>query len=79
MSYRLDSRGYIPGRGKTFFSTPQHPDLLWDHPVSYTLGNGGKDGGTGKLPLTHLHPVLRSRMMELQLHILIHLHGMVLN
>jgi hypothetical protein len=27
--YRLVSQGLIPGRGKTFLSSPQHPDWLW--------------------------------------------------
>jgi hypothetical protein len=27
MGYRLDSQGYIPGRGNTFFRTPQCPPL----------------------------------------------------
>jgi hypothetical protein len=26
MGYGLDGRGLVPGRGKRFFSAPQHPD-----------------------------------------------------
>jgi hypothetical protein len=32
MDYRLYDRGSIPGRGKRFFSSPQHPDWLWGPP-----------------------------------------------
>jgi hypothetical protein len=36
--YGMDSLGSIPGRGNRFFSTPQHPDQLWD--PSSLLSNG---------------------------------------
>jgi hypothetical protein len=38
--YRLDGQGYIPGREKKSFSTPQHPDWFWAHPASYPVGTG---------------------------------------
>jgi hypothetical protein len=39
--YEMDDRGSIPGRGKSFFSSPQRPDLLWAYPASYSMGTGG--------------------------------------
>jgi hypothetical protein len=30
--YGMDGRGSIPGRGKSFFSTPQRPEQFWDLP-----------------------------------------------
>jgi hypothetical protein len=38
MSYGLDSRGSIPGRGKKFFFMTQRPDRLWG--PSSLLSNG---------------------------------------
>jgi hypothetical protein len=34
--YGLEVQGLIPGRGKRYLSTPQHPDQLWSphSPVS---------------------------------------------
>jgi hypothetical protein len=47
MGYGLDGRGSIPGRGKTFVSTPQRPEDPEAHTASYTMGTpdsfpGGK-------------------------------------
>jgi hypothetical protein len=65
MDYGLDSWGSIPGRGKRFFSSPQHP-------ASYPMGTRGsllrKKCGCGMKLTTHLHLMLRSRMVELYLH-----------
>jgi hypothetical protein len=47
-SYGPDNRGSIPRGGKTFFSTPQHPDRLWS-PASYPLGTWNPFPGV-KLP-----------------------------
>jgi hypothetical protein len=71
----LDGRGSIPSRGHIFFSAAQRPDLLWIRPDSYSMHI---DGRRAKLT-THLHLVPRSRMVELYLHFLIRLHGVVLN
>jgi hypothetical protein len=40
--YWLDGRGSIPGKGKRFFSVPQHPDRLWPYPATFTVGTGVK-------------------------------------
>jgi hypothetical protein len=80
--YGLDDPGSIPGSTR-FFSSPQRPDRLWS--TSIHLPNGypallprGLGGRAVKLP-THRHLVLNSRMVELYLHSLICLHGIVLN
>jgi hypothetical protein len=53
------------------------------HPGSYPIGIGipsPEDKAAGGVKLTtHLHLVPRSRKMELYLHSLIELHGIVLN
>jgi hypothetical protein len=77
--YRLDCSGSISGREK--FS--HHPDKLCGPPIPLTneyreLFPGGKSGRGSKLT-THLLLVPRSRMVELYLHSLIRLHGIVLN
>jgi hypothetical protein len=41
MDYRLDGRCLIPGKGKRFFSTPQHPDQLWGSLSLLSNGSGG--------------------------------------
>jgi hypothetical protein len=73
----------IPRRGKRFLPAPQCEDRLWGPPS--LISNGyhglfpqGKSGRDVKLT-THLHLVLRLRMVELYLHILICLYGIVLN
>jgi len=33
-------QGSNPHRGKGFFSSPKHPDWLWAHPASYSMGTG---------------------------------------
>jgi hypothetical protein len=35
--YGMDYRGLIPCTGKRFFSSPQRPDWLWTHTVSYPM------------------------------------------
>jgi hypothetical protein len=70
--------GSIPGRAKRFLSTPQHQNGLWGLLSLLYSGCGGKVAGAMKLT-THLHPVSRSRMVELYLYFPIPLHGAVLN
>jgi hypothetical protein len=79
-------RRSIPGKDKGFFfSSPQHPDLLWALPASCQMGTGSffsgdKRGlGVGVNLTTHLHIVPRSKMVELYLHSAIRLHEVVLN
>jgi hypothetical protein len=69
---RVGRLGPISGRGKVFFSIPQHPDRLWDS--LSLLSNGYRElipwrwsGRCLKLT-THYHLVLRSWMVELYLH-----------
>jgi hypothetical protein len=66
--YGLGDLGSIPGRGKSFFSTPRRLDWLWGPPslrgVKFT---------------THLHLVSGSRMVELHLRSPIRLYGVVLD
>jgi hypothetical protein len=40
-NYGLDSRVSIPGRGKIFFSTPQHPDRPRGPPNLMSVFTGG--------------------------------------
>jgi hypothetical protein len=74
----LDSR-----QGKIFFSFPHSPDRLEAHPASYPMGTGGSfsraESGGGVKLTTHLHLVPRLRMVELYLHFLIYIHGVMLN
>jgi hypothetical protein len=80
MGYGLDGQGLIPGRSKRFVSTPQHPR----GPPSL-LSNGYRGpfpqgwSNQGVKPTTHLHLLLRSRMVELYFHSSVLLHGVVLN
>jgi hypothetical protein len=67
--YGLDGRGAVPGRGKTFFSTPQPLNQLWGPPS--LLSNGYR--GVWPFPqgmklITHFHLAPRSRMVEQYLH-----------
>jgi hypothetical protein len=62
-NYMLDDRGYIPGQGKIYFSTPQRPDWLRGRRL-FAQGQSGCDVKV----TTHLYPVSRSRMVELYLH-----------
>jgi hypothetical protein len=78
----LEGRSLIPGRGKVFFSSPRRPDRLCG-PITllsswyWWLFFRGKCGRGVKLT-THLHLVLRSRMVELYCHFHSCLHGVVL-
>jgi hypothetical protein len=68
--YGLDGQGSISGRGKRFFSTPQHPGQLRGPP---SLLSNWYWGCWEKKVTTSLVP--RSQMVELQLHSSICLHG----
>jgi hypothetical protein len=77
--YNLEVQGSMPGKGKKFFSTLQHPDRLCG-PLTF-LSKGywglfpkGETGRSVKLT-THLHLVPRSRLVELYFHSPIRLHG----
>jgi hypothetical protein len=78
-SYRLDGRCSIPGKGKKIFSTSQRPDRLWG-PSNLLMGTGAPrpwySDRSVKLT-THLHLVTRSRMVELYLRSLTHIHGVL--
>jgi hypothetical protein len=82
-SYRLDGWNSSPGRSKRFFSSPQLPEGLWD-PLSvlsdeyWGLLSCGQNCRGLKLT-THPHLVRKSRMVELNVHSSIYLHGVVLN
>jgi hypothetical protein len=69
----LKNQGFIPGKFKRFFSSPQNRDQLWGPPS--LLCNEYQ----GKKLTTHFHLMPRSSMMGLYLHSPICLHGMVLN
>jgi hypothetical protein len=76
--YGLDGRVSIPGQGKYFsvFSTAFRQALRSiQHPIQWVRG----EISPGVKVATHLHLVLRSRMVELYLHSPICLHGIVLN
>jgi hypothetical protein len=71
MSYGLDGRGSIPGRGKIFLYSvesrsalgPTQPPIQW---VSAALSPGAKRRGRGAAELTtHLHIFQRSGMRSL--------------
>jgi hypothetical protein len=68
---------------KTIFCAPQRPDRLRAPPASYTTATLGSLPGCkkswGVKLTTHLHPLPRSRMVELYLHSPISLHGMMFN
>jgi hypothetical protein len=77
----LGIRGSIPRRGKTFFSTSQRPDRLWDPPS--LLSNGYwelfprvQNGPSVNLSV-QLHLVLRSRMVKLYLHSPIYIYDIM--
>jgi hypothetical protein len=76
--YRLDDRGWIPDKGKRFFSTPQRPDGHWCPPSLLSNRYRGQSGRRVKL-IIHLHLVPRSRMVELYLHSPTCLNGVALN
>jgi hypothetical protein len=71
--YGMDGRGSIAGRGKKFIWTPQTSLWLWDSPR--LLSNGYQElfprglSGQRNVKLTiYLHPMPKSRMVELYLH-----------
>jgi hypothetical protein len=69
MGYRLESRDLIPGRGKRFFSSPQHPDQFWGPYPMGTTGSIPGNKAAGSMELTiHLHLVLELIMVELYFH-----------
>jgi hypothetical protein len=72
----LDSR-----RGQRFFSSPQRPYQFWGPPSLLYIWYGGALSPGVKLSglETHLHQVLRVRVVELNLHFPITSHGMVRN
>jgi hypothetical protein len=78
-----DSQTSILMRGKRFFSSPQCPDRLRDHPTLYPMGAKGSfpedKVTTGVGLITYFHLVSRETMVELYLQSPTHLHGMVLN
>jgi hypothetical protein len=82
MSYGLHGRGSIPGRARHFSQFHDVQIASEAHPASCPLDTEGSFLGgkaTGMKVTTHLHLVLRSRIVELYLHSLIRLHGVVLN
>jgi hypothetical protein len=64
MGYGLDGPGLIPDRER-FFSSPQHPDLLFNGYQGQFLQ---EYSGWGVKLTAHLHLVLGSRMVEQYLH-----------
>jgi hypothetical protein len=77
--YGFDSRGLIPGRGKRCSVVYSLQTGSGAHPASYPMGTGGRFPRRGVKLTTHLHLVPRSRMLELYLHFLICLPGVVFN
>jgi hypothetical protein len=80
--YVLNCRGFIPGWGKSFFSTLQHPDGLCDPFRLLSNGHRGQfprgwSGRSVKL-ITQFHVAPKSRM-EPYLYSLTRLHAVVLN
>jgi hypothetical protein len=43
--YGLDGRNLTSGRGKRFFSSPQHSARLWGHPAFYSMDAGSSFPG----------------------------------
>jgi hypothetical protein len=82
MGYMLDSPGSIHD-GARLFSSSQPPDCLWGPPSLVSNGYWGLFpqgwSGLGTKLTTYLHIVPRSKKMELYLHSLICLSGIVLN
>jgi hypothetical protein len=80
--YGLDGAGSIPG-GSKIFPSAQLPGQNWD-PLSL-LSNEHRGlfprgySGRGVKLTTHIHLVPSSRKVELYLHSLLRLHGIVLN
>jgi hypothetical protein len=77
-SARQDVQGLIPRRGKSFSALHSVHACSGAHPASYTMGTGQLIS-LGVELTTHLHLMLRSRMLKLYLHSLIYLHYAVLN
>jgi hypothetical protein len=81
--YLLDGRGSVPGRGTRFFFLSHRPDRFWDPPsllsnMYWGLFPRSRSGWGVKL-IIYLHPMSRSRMVELHLHSPIRLRVMMLN
>jgi len=56
---------FIPSRGKRFLSSPKWPDHLWGPPTFlYKWVQGAFTCGPVIKPVTHLQPVLKSRIRE---------------
>jgi hypothetical protein len=82
MGYELESWGSIPGRGKRFSLLHSVQTGSGIHPASYSMGTGALSPGIkwpGMELTTHPHLVLKLRIVELYLHSLTCLHGIVLN
>jgi hypothetical protein len=74
MGNGLDGPGAVPGSAR-FFSSPQRSDRHWGPPNLQSNGYRGIFPGGG----VKLHLVPSSRKVELYLHSLRYLHGIVLN
>jgi hypothetical protein len=70
VGYGQNSWDSTPSRDKRFFYTPQHPDHIWVHPYSYTLGTGASFPKVTSCKVKNGRAVFLSAMC---------LHGMMLN
>jgi hypothetical protein len=80
--YGLDGQGFIPNGGQDFSLLHNVQTITEAHPASYPVGTRISSTGVKRRSMkltTHLHVLLRSRMMELYLHSLTRLRGVVLN
>jgi hypothetical protein len=78
----MAGRGSIPGEGKEFVFTHSIQTGSGVHTVSYPMSFGGSSIGgkaTNVKMITHLQLIPRSRLVEVNLHSPIHLHGVILN
>jgi hypothetical protein len=83
MGYRLEIQGSIPNKGRDFPLLHGAQTGPGAHPASYPVSTGDSSQGVevaGEVKLTiHLHVVPMSRMMELYLHSLTCLYGIMIN